>query len=75
MENAEFVDSIAMSSSAAIRDPGVHATTLKDQLSGRVRHETKQRPVPYLSSYEEEQLVSTFQKQAKMVTVKSGKLV
>ena len=45
-----------MSIDRAAVEYGMPPTTLKDRLSGRVRHDTKPGPRPYLSPEEEEEL-------------------
>ena len=42
----------------AARDHGVPITTLKDRISGRVKHGTKSGPQSYLSEKEDTELAS-----------------
>ena len=53
----EAVRSGAMGPMAA-RTYSVPASTLKDRLSGRVKHGTNPSPVPYLTSDEEDELAT-----------------
>ncbi|ORU94637.1 MAG: hypothetical protein A6F71_09420 [Cycloclasticus sp. symbiont of Poecilosclerida sp. M] len=43
---------------------GVPPSTLKDRISGRVKHGTKSGPIPYLDEPEEEELVDFLKKSA-----------
>jgi len=54
MQAIEAVWSEEMGANRAARAFGVPASTLKDQLSGRVKHGTNPGPIPYLSSEENE---------------------
>ena len=52
----EAVNSGEMGTNQAAREFGVPATTLKDRLSGRVKHGSKPGPAPYLTEEEEREL-------------------
>lgn len=54
----EAVRSGAMGANRASRMHGVPASTLKDRLSGRVKHGAYPGPVPYLSREEEDELAA-----------------
>ncbi len=47
-----------MGSNAAARTFGIPKTTLKDRISGKVKHGTKPGPVPYLTEAEEKELLT-----------------
>ncbi len=47
-----------MGSNAAARTFGIPKTTLKDRISGKVKHGTKPGPVPYLTEAEEKEHVN-----------------
>ena len=53
----EAVISGEMVTNQAARELDVSATTLRDRLSGRVKHGSKPGPAPYLTEEEERQLV------------------
>ena len=54
----EAVKSGNMRVNEAAREHGVPCTTLKDRLSGRVKHGKKSGPMPYLTSQEEDELAT-----------------
>jgi len=54
MQAIEAVRSEEMGANRAARAFGVPASTLKDRLSGRVKHGTNPGPIPYLFSEENE---------------------
>ena len=53
----EAVNSGEIGPNQAAREFAVPATTLKDRLSGRVKHGSKPGPAPYLTEEEERKLV------------------
>lgn len=55
-----------MSSNMAARTFDVPPSTLKDRISGRVKHGTKSGPIPYLDEAEEKELVDFLIKSAAM---------
>ena len=54
----EAVHSGAMSANKAARMYGAPPSTLKDRLSGRVKHGANPGPLPYLTSDEEDELAT-----------------
>ena len=54
----EAVKSGYMGVNQAAREHGIPRTTLKDRLSGRVKHGKKTGPMPYLPSQEEDELAT-----------------
>ena len=54
----EAVHSGAMGANKAARTYGVPPSTLKDRLSGRVKHGANPGPLPYLTSDEEDELAT-----------------
>ena len=61
-EALEAVKGGGMGAKRAARIYDVPPTTLKDRLSGRVKHGTKPGPAPYLSKKEEDELVKFLMK-------------
>ena len=55
-----------MGANAAAKTFGVPPSTLKDRISGRVKHGTKSGPTPYLTDAEEKELVDFLKQSAAM---------
>ena len=63
-----------MSGNKAAAKHGVTLLTLKNRLSGRVKHKTKPGPTPYLSQVEEKELTDHLLVAAKSGVVKHIKM-
>ena len=62
----EAVKNGEMSINRVVQEYNVPRTTLKDRLAGRVKHGSKSGPDPYLTSNEEDELVSVLINACKM---------
>jgi transposase-like protein len=75
LEAIEAVRSGTMGANRAARSYGVPASTLKDRLSGRVKHGTNPGPALYLTSEEEDELATFLVQLAEMGVGKTKRKV